>query len=62
MSKELPDWYKEVIKSGNYDIDDKIGEQALERKTIAQIEKECGIKREKKEVLCNTNTEVKEYL
>lgn len=23
---------------------------------------ECGIKRKKKEVLCNTNTEVKEYL
>lgn len=48
-NKELPEWYKEVIKSGNYDIDDKIGEQALERKTIAQIEKECGIKREKDE-------------
>ena len=37
--------YKEIIDKGNYDIDDKIGEQIISRKSIAEIEKECGVKR-----------------
>lgn len=32
-----------------YDIDGLIGEQIWESKSIEQIEKECGIKREKEE-------------
>ena len=43
FKKSLADRFKESEMFKNAEIDGVIGEQAFERKSVHQIEKECGI-------------------